>query len=140
MFFTSRYFLVYNDFRYSFTELLKKDQSVTIHQKNLQALAIEMFKMKNKIGPEILNNIFVIKERCYNTRLNSGFERRNIKSVRYGFETLSSLGPQIWNLILSGIRNASSLEIFKKRTKSWKNDQCPCRLCKKIIKNLGFPI
>ena len=33
--------LVYNDFTSSFTDLLKKDISVTIHKKNLQNLAIE---------------------------------------------------------------------------------------------------
>ena len=38
--------LVYNNFTSSFTELLKKDNSVTIRQKNLQNLAIEMFKVK----------------------------------------------------------------------------------------------
>ena len=37
--------LVYNDFTSSFAELLEKDNSVTIHQKNLQNLAIEMFKI-----------------------------------------------------------------------------------------------
>ena len=64
--------LVYNDFRSSFIEFLEKDRSVTIHQKNLQAFAIEMLKVKNNIGSEeILNSIFVIKERCYITRLNS---------------------------------------------------------------------
>ena len=130
--------LVYDDFTSSFTELLEKDNSVTIHQKNLQALAIEMFKVKNNIGPEILNEVFKIKDKCYNTRFNSDFERRNIKSVRYGSETLSSLGPQIWDLIPLEVRNLTSLDKFKTKIRSWKTNQCPCRLCKKFINNLGF--
>ena len=36
--------LIYNDKRSSFEDLLGKDNSVSIHHKNLQALAIEMFK------------------------------------------------------------------------------------------------
>ena len=38
--------IVYNDCRSSFEGLLNKDKSVTIHQRNLQQLAIENFKVK----------------------------------------------------------------------------------------------
>ena len=37
--------LIYNDKRSSFEDLLEKDNPVSIHHKNLQALAIEMFKV-----------------------------------------------------------------------------------------------
>ena len=36
--------LFFQDYTASFEELLTKDESVTIHVKNLQALATEMFK------------------------------------------------------------------------------------------------
>ena len=49
--------LVYNDFSSSFSELLEKDKSVTIHHRNFQILAYEMFKMKNNMVPEILTEI-----------------------------------------------------------------------------------
>ena len=35
--------LIYNDKRSSYENLLEKDNSVSIHNKNIQALAIEMF-------------------------------------------------------------------------------------------------
>ena len=38
--------LVYNDFSSSFSELLEKDKSVTIHRRNLQTLAYEIFNVK----------------------------------------------------------------------------------------------
>ena len=130
--------LVYNDFRASFSELLQRDNSVTVHQKNLQALAIEMFKVKNNLAPEIMNNVFEIKEKSYNLRYNCDFTRRNVKTVKYGSESLSFLGPQIWNLVPKEIRNLQSLENFKKSIKSWTTSKCPCRLCKRFVTNLGF--
>ena len=42
----------------SFSELLKIDKSVTIHQKTLQYLLIEIYKVKKGISPTILNEIF----------------------------------------------------------------------------------
>ena len=38
----------------SFEDLLKKDNPVSIHHRNIQALVTEMFKVKNNIAPEIM--------------------------------------------------------------------------------------
>ena len=54
--------LTYNDKRSSFEDLLEKENSVSIHHKNLQALAIEMFKVHTKTTPEIIQEVFLIKE------------------------------------------------------------------------------
>ena len=50
----------YGDKTYSFRELLEKDNSVSIHQKNLQALAMNMCKISFKIYFKIyiIKNIF----------------------------------------------------------------------------------
>ena len=107
--------LVYNDFTSSFTKLLKKDNSVTINQKNLQNFAIEMFKVKHNLAPEIMTEAFRLKTRSFNTKSKSEFQRRNVKTVIYGSENLSSLGPQIWGLIHIELRNLTSLNAFKSK-------------------------
>ena len=50
--------MVHRDETSSFNELLAKDGSVTIHHKNLQFLAIEMYKVFNGIAPAFMSNIF----------------------------------------------------------------------------------
>ena len=62
----------------------------------------------------------------------------NPKSVRFGTETLRTLGPKIWNIIPPNIKNSSSLKAFKKNIKTWTPIDCPCRICKCYIQGIGF--
>ena len=60
--------IVYQDYASSFTELLQKDTSTTIHNRNIQLLAPELHKVKNtEIGPSplLMNEIFVENAQYY---------------------------------------------------------------------------
>ena len=57
--------LIYQDNSLSFAELLEKDISVTIHQRNLQVLATEIFKLKNGLSPEIMKELFEMQNPSY---------------------------------------------------------------------------
>ena len=82
--------LNYKDNQSSFKELLEKDHSVTVHHKNLQALVTEIFKVKNDLAPDIMKDVFELKEPPYNLRSESNhFTRRNVKTTYYG---LSNMG------------------------------------------------
>ena len=50
---------VYQDYASSFTELLEKDNSTTIHNRNIQLLATKLFKVKNGLSPPFMNEIVV---------------------------------------------------------------------------------
>ena len=52
----------------TFQELLAKDKSVSVHQKNFQLLATEIFKSKTGVSPELMNDIFHFVERPYNLK------------------------------------------------------------------------
>ena len=50
--------LVYSDYSSNFDELLKKDGLFSIHVKNIQILAIEIYKFFHGLSPSIMKNIF----------------------------------------------------------------------------------
>ena len=97
-----------------------------------------MFKVKHNLVPEIMTEFFGLKTRSFDTRNKSESQCKNIKTVIYGSETLSSLGLQLWDLIPIKLRNLTSLKAFKSKITSWSTQQCPCYLFKKYINNLGF--
>ena len=129
--------IVYNDGKSTFSELFTKDKSVTVHSRNLQISTTEMFKVKNGMAPEIISNIFQINTAVYNLR-NSDFKTENVRTVHYGTESLSFLGPKIWKIVPSEIKTSTSWQIFKNKIKQWVPENCPCRLCKMYIQNVGF--
>ena len=55
--------LIYDNKKSSYENFLEKDNTVSIHHKNIQALAIEMFKVKHKLCPEITSDIFMEKDK-----------------------------------------------------------------------------
>ena len=146
--------IAYNDYSSDFVELLAKDDTVTIHQRNLRVLAIEMYKISNDLSPLFMKDIMT--EICvpYNTRSTtkveidddgnyrclkkSNFNLPAIKTVSYGFESIRYLGPKIWKLVPDELKGLTSLETFKKKVKSLKFEQCPCNLCRNYVHGVGY--
>ena len=130
--------LVYKNTHLTFEELLHKDNSFPIHHRNLQRLAIEMYKVKNNLSPTIMKNIFSNREIRYDLRNMNPFQARNVKTVYNGTETLSFRGQKTWAIVPETIKEAKSLTEFKTKIKSWKPTGCTCRLCKGIYKRTRF--
>ena len=65
--------IVYRDNSSSFTELLKKDNSVCIHYRNIQSLAIELYKVKHTIPSSLILDIFPLRSVDYNLRTQTDF-------------------------------------------------------------------
>ena len=133
--------MVYKDNESSFENLLIKDDSFTIHERNIQTLAIELYKVAYGLSPEIMKLILPLQDHAaHPARLREEtFMSRNVKSVRNGTETLAHIGPKIWSIIPNDIKKFS-LSKFTKKIRKWKPDKCPCRLCKVYIRNLGFVV
>ena len=130
--------LVYKDSNLSFEYILRKDKSFTIHHRNLQKLAIEMYKTYKDLTPSLIKSIFPKRNIPYNLRNKNDFHSSNIRTVFNGMETISFRGPKIWGLVPDEIKNSKSLTEFKAKIWNWEPVGCTCRLCRTHIHNLGF--
>ena len=108
---------VYKDYNCSFDELSEKDKSHKIHDRNLQKLVTDIFKVKMNLGPEIKKEVFEIVEGRHNLRNELKLKLIKIHSVRYGTETVSFVGTRVWNSLPSDIKQCKSLSFSSQRSK-----------------------
>ena len=88
--------LVYPNYSSNFDELLKKDGSFSIHDKNIQTLAIEIHKFFHGLSPIIIKNIFQVNtNNPHSLRSHNELYCRNPKTVKYGTETISYLAAKV---------------------------------------------
>ena len=106
--------IVYSDSMSSSEDLLYKDSSVSVHVKNIKTLAIEMFKVSNKLTIPLMNEIFVKRNNAYNLRKPTEFVRPKAHSVFHSKESISYLDPQIWDMIPVEMKNFRTISAFKR--------------------------
>ena len=106
----------YNDKSSTFQELRDKDNSGSIHHRNIRVLATEIYKVLIGYSPAILNEVFVRSHCKYNFRRNNSLERRRVNTVRY--ESLSFLGPKIWDIVPDYIKSSETMSVFQTKIKN----------------------
>ena len=130
--------IVYSDFKSSFENLLEKDRTVSIHVKNLQKVATEMFKISKNFSVLLMSELFHQKVNHYDLRNPYEFSVPNVNSVFRGQRSISYLGPLKWQLEPSEFKFLNTVSAFKAAIRKWRPKNFPCRLCKTYTGNVGF--
>ena len=130
--------LVYKNDSLTFQDLLKLDNSFTVHERNLQKLATEMYKVKNHLSPLPMQNMFSEQNSSYELRSERCWEVPRVRTVNNGTETIRFRGLKTWEMVPSEIKGATALTEFKNKIKQWKPTNCTCKLCKTYIAGVGF--
>ena len=102
--------IAYCDYVSDFEGLLSKDDSITIHERNIQTLACEVYSTINNCNPSFMGEIFNMKVNNYSLRrpcLSSNHPR----TVNYGLEYFGYKASQIWSSIPSEIKKSNKTSI-----------------------------
>ena len=77
------------------------------------------------------------KKSSSTSRYNSLISRALVKPVYKGTESLF-LGPKIWDILRNTYKDLPGLNSFKVALMKWRPVNCPCRICKVYITDVGF--
>ena len=80
---------MYNDKTLSSGNILEKDSSTSIHNRNLQILTTEMFKINRGVSSSITKGVFEPRaEHIYNLRCISQFSTPLVSTVFHGTNSI----------------------------------------------------
>ena len=130
--------IVYKDYTSSFEDLLKRNNSVTIHHRNIQSLVIELFKDKQNLSNSLLSHILQTRSISYNLRSQADFIRNNASTSQYGLNSMRCFASKVWQMIPLEIKNSVYVESFKEKIRKWEPSSCDSRLCQPYIHNLEY--
>ena len=129
--------IAYNDYTSNFDTLLEKDNSTTIHMRNIQQLMLEVYRTLNNLNPKFMNEIFKYKQHNYNTR-KQHLIYPNPHTSSHGLQSFGYKSCQLWDLLPHEIQNADNVELFISHFQKISKLDCTCNLCRPYLKNLGY--
>ena len=101
---------VYRDYISTSSELLDRDCSVIILEKNLQLLAMEIYKFKLGLSPPIMKDLFLLRnDSKYDLRVSSELRQPGGRTRSYGTESLRSLIPKLWKIVPYSIKGSKTI-------------------------------
>ena len=131
--------ILYDDEDSTFQQLLDRNQAFTVHERNIQILLTEMFKAKNKLEPNLLQDVFEVNDyRGPALRNSKYFKRPNVNTVKYGDKSLQVFGVKLWDQLPGEIQDLDNLSKFKTFITKWRPLKCPCDICKTYLSGVGY--
>ena len=114
----------------SYDELLEQNKDLSICQKHLRYLAIEVFKSIMYLNPQFMWSYFEEKPMPYDLRDGSKVVLPKAKSSRFGINSLRFRGNLLRNNLSLSVKNCQSLNVFKLELKNTGNIHCTCLVCR----------
>ena len=102
----SRKFInIYRNNSLCFDQLLQIDKSYNIHHKNIQTLAIELYKVKNNLSNQIMQEVFEKHESVdYNLRFQTDFVLPSVNTTYFGLHSLRYFFVKILMVFLTRLK------------------------------------
>ena len=122
--------IVYGVYVESYENLLNRSDDISLHQKHLRYLAIEVYKSLTKLNPGFIWNFFERNHIPYNLRRGDLLLLPPAKSTRYGVNSLAFQGSLLWNNLPSQVKESQTLDEFKNKIKNLRSIHCTCTLCR----------
>ena len=98
-----------------------------------------------------MSSLFKIRENTHHTRYFQVLSNESRRAVNYcviiifkpifekfAFTEFLIIANEIARSPQGSLKRGSTVNIFKRKRKNWKGENCPCRLCKTYVRELGY--
>ena len=110
----------------TYDDLLALDNKLKTHLRNLQFLAIEIYKSKNKLNPSFMWKTYKEKNIPYSLRRGISLSIPNVNSQKHGINSLNFRGSVLWNNLPIKLKKCNFLQEFQLPLKQSGNLLCTC--------------
>ena len=105
---------VYDDFNSGYEELLIKANIPSLHISRLRTMAMETFKILNKMSPPVLSDSVKLRDcTSYNFRYNNILQVPQVRTTKYGKNSFKYAASVLWNSFPDDFRKVSNFNQFK---------------------------
>lgn len=120
---------VYNDFSSSYEQLLTRGNHDTIHQSNLKAMIVKVYKCLHRNVPEILHDVFKHDINFpYDLRIKDLLILPITNTQTYGTHSFAYRGSASWNSLPDIYKECTSESVLKNKLRHVKII-CTCKVC-----------
>ena len=113
--------VVYNTYEKSYNELLILNRDISIHQKHLHFLTMEVYKSVNNLNSQFMWNYFNFSTLPYELKKGNKVNLPEIRTCHYGINSLLFHGPSVLNNLPRNVKESHSEAQFKEKIKELGN-------------------
>ena len=92
-------------------------------------MALETFKIVNKLSPPILQDLVHKKDTKYSFRYSNILQVHAVRTTSYGKQSFRYAAAVLWNTLPEHFRTTNSFSHFKSLIQSWNGNECKCNAC-----------
>jgi hypothetical protein len=111
-------------------QLLHKARVPSLQIRRIRTMALETFKIVNKIAPVCLQNLVSVKNSEYSFRYVNVLDVPRVKSTHYGKKSFKFAAATLWNSLPNHFRTENRFSHFKSLNQSWSGSKCRCSACR----------
>ena len=118
----------FNTFAHTLDELILKSDCTHIHIRNLQLMIIEIFKSLKYFNPEIMWDVFNVRESSYELRQGSALLIPRARSTK-AINSFIFRATLAWNHLPHYLKEIKDLSKLKLSLKNLNKIYCQCKNC-----------
>jgi len=112
----------------SYDKRLTRAKLPTLELSRKRAILVEVYTAVNKPSPSFMLDLFHVKDVKYNLRNYNNLYVKQCRTKKYGQDSLSNYGANLWNVLPHELKMCKDLETFRENVKTWIEPLCKyCR-------------